>query len=63
MHEVFHTKFGFCPWDIAAVIVLVALVAVLVVHVVKQKRREHKLEDALNEKQEAEAESQENATL
>lgn len=63
MHEAFHTKFGFCPWDIAALIVLVALIAVLAVHIVKQSRREKKLEDELNEKLEAEANSEENAVL
>ena len=30
MHQYFHTTFGFCLWDILALIVLVLLVVVLV---------------------------------
>lgn len=50
MHEYFHTTFGFCLWDICALIVLVAMVVVLVVHIVKQKKRERDFEDELSEK-------------
>lgn len=50
MHEYFHTRFGFCMWDIGALILLVAMVVVLVVHIIRQKKRENDLEDELSEK-------------
>ncbi len=50
MHEYFHTKFGFCMWDIGALIVLIAMVVILVVHIVNQKKREQEFEDELSEK-------------
>lgn len=50
MHEYFHTKFGFCPWDLGALLALAAIVIVLVVHIIRQKKREHELEDELSEK-------------
>lgn len=50
MHEYFHTRFGFCMWDIGALIVLVLMVIVLIVHVVKQKKREKDFEDELSAK-------------
>ena len=55
MHEYFHTKFGFCLWDLGALIVLLAMIIVLVVHVIRQKKREHDLEDELSEKKAAQA--------
>ena len=50
MHEYFHTRFGFCLWDLAARIVLVVMVVVLVVHIIRQKKRESDFEDALSER-------------
>lgn len=50
MHEYFHTRFGFCLWDIGALIALAAIVVVLVVHIIRQKKRENELEDELSEK-------------
>lgn len=50
MHEYFHTKFGFCPWDAGALIALAAMIIVLVVHVIRQKKREREFEDELTEK-------------
>ena len=50
MHEYFHTTFGFCLWDVAALIVLVAMVVVLVAHIIRQKKRERDFEDELSEK-------------
>ena len=50
MHEYFHTRFGFCLWDIGALIALAAMVIVLVVHIVRQKKREKDLEDGRSEK-------------
>ena len=50
MHEYFHTKFGFCMWDIGALIVLIAMIVVLVVHIIRQKKREQDFEDELSEK-------------
>ena len=49
MHQYFHTTFGFCMWDILALIVLAAMVVTLIVHIYKQKRRQSKLEDELEE--------------
>ena len=50
MHEYFHTTFGFCLWDAAALVVLVAMVVVLATHIVRQKKRERDFEDELSEK-------------
>lgn len=48
MYEFVHTKLGF--WDIPALIVLIAIIAVFVVHVIRQKRRENEFEDELSDK-------------
>lgn len=45
MHQYFHTTFGFCMWDILALIVLLVMVVTLIVHIVKQKKRRDELED------------------
>ena len=50
MYEFIHTKLGFCFWDIPALIVLIAIIAVFVVHVIRQKRRENEFEDELSDK-------------
>ena len=50
MHEYFHTRFGFCLWDVCALIVLAAMVVILIVHVVRQRKRESDFEDELSEK-------------
>lgn len=50
MYEFVHTKLGFCFWDIPALIVLIAIIAVFVVHVIRQKRRENEFEDELSDK-------------
>ena len=50
MHEYFHTTFGIYPWDLGALIALLLMVVVLVVHVIRQKKRQHDLEDELSEK-------------
>ncbi len=47
MHEYFHTTFGFCLWDLAALAVLVLIVVILVLHVVRQRRRERDMQDEL----------------
>ena len=47
MYEFVHTKLGFCFWDIPALIVLIAIIAV---HVIRQKRRENEFEDELSDK-------------
>lgn len=49
MHQYFHTTFGFCMWDIAALIVFAAMVVTLIGHIYKQKKRQNKLEDELEE--------------
>ena len=46
MHQYFHTVFGFCLWDVLALGVLAAIVAVLAVHVAA-RRRQNKLEQEL----------------
>ena len=50
MHEYFHTKFGFCMWDVGALIVLVVMIIILIVHIAKQKKRESDFEDELSAK-------------
>lgn len=50
LHNQFHTKFGFCLWDAIALLVLAAMVAVLVIHNVRQKKRERDFEGELSEK-------------
>lgn len=50
LHTQFHTQFGFCPWDAAALIALVAMIVVLVVHSIRQKKRERDFESELGEK-------------
>ena len=50
MYEFVHTKLGFCFWDIPALIVLIAIIAVFGVHVIRQKRRENEFEDELSDK-------------
>ena len=50
MHQYFHTQFGFCLWDIAALLVLAVIVIVLVVHTSRQKKREMDFENELGEK-------------
>ena len=47
MSEMIHTTLGFCMWDIPALIILLAMVVVLIVHMVKQKKREKSMEDEL----------------
>lgn len=50
MHQYFHTTFGFCLWDLAALVALAAMIVVLVVHGAKQRKRERDFEDELSEK-------------
>lgn len=50
MHEYIHTKFGFCLWDVGALAVLALMVVILIVHVVRQKKRERDFEDELSAK-------------
>ena len=49
MHQYFHTTFGFCMWDILTLIVFIVMAVTLVGHIYKQKRRQNKLEDELEE--------------
>lgn len=48
MHEYFHTRFGFCLWDVGALVVLVLIVVMLAVHTVRQRKREQDFEDELS---------------
>ncbi len=50
MHEYFHTKFGFCMWDAGALLLLAAVIIVLAVHVVRQRKREREFEAELADK-------------
>lgn len=47
LHDYVHSRLGFCFWDIPAVIVLLVMLAVLAVHIVKQRRREQELKKQL----------------
>lgn len=48
MHELFHTRFGFCLWDVGALVILVLIVVILAVHIVRQNRRERDFADELS---------------
>lgn len=48
MHQYFHTTLGFCLWDVLALIILVVMVAVLAVHIYKQKKRQNELEQEVS---------------
>ena len=45
-----HGTLGFCAWDILSLAALVAVIAVLVVHTSKHKKRRKELEDELSAK-------------
>ena len=47
MHQYFHTTFGFCLWDLLALIIFVVLILVLVIHNRSQKKRRKELEAQL----------------
>lgn len=49
MIEFATVKLGFCSWDILALLVLVAVIAIFVVSVVRQKRLEKELENELTD--------------
>ena len=42
-----HSTLGFCIWDIPSLIVLIAIVAIFIVHRHNQKKREMDFEDQL----------------
>lgn len=50
MHQYFHTVLGFCPWDLAALLVLAAVIVLAVLYIRKQKQRQRDLEEDLAEK-------------
>jgi hypothetical protein len=43
-----HTKFGFCWWDLAALVVLVAVVVIFVMKYVNMKTKQRDLEDQVS---------------
>ena len=49
MHQYFHTTFGFCLWDIGALVVFIVMAVTLIGHIYKQKKRQNELEDELEE--------------
>lgn len=49
MKEMLLVSFGFCVWDIPALILLVAMAAVLGVHIVRQKKREKDFEKQMGQ--------------
>ena len=51
MHTYFHTTFGFCLWDLLALIVLIAIVVVLAVHVANQRKRQKEFEKEMKQRQ------------
>ncbi len=50
-HQSIHLSYGFCLWNLLALIVTAILVVVLVVHAFKQKKRRKKMEEKLEELQ------------
>lgn len=50
MHEYFHTAFGWCLWDVTAIAVCAVMIGVLVVHTVKQHKREKNFQEELDNK-------------
>lgn len=50
MDQFFHTTFGFCIWDAAALLVVFAIVLVLVVHVVRSNKREEEMRSELSDR-------------
>lgn len=57
MHEYIHTKFGFCLWDVGALAALAVVVTILIVHCVRQKKRERDFEEQLAAKRSGTADS------
>lgn len=49
-----NTTLGFCMWDIPALIVLIAIVAVFVVHQVRHKKRQKEFDEQLQATENAE---------
>ncbi|MCI1722866.1 MAG: hypothetical protein LKM41_08655 [Lachnospiraceae bacterium] len=45
-----HSYLGICPWDLPALIVLIAVIVIFVVHHSIQKKRESELENELADK-------------
>lgn len=44
-----HTRFGFCWWDIPALIILIAVIVVYAVKIRNMKEEQKELEDLLSE--------------
>ena len=40
MDAFFHTKLGFCMWDIPSLLLVIVMAAVLAGHLIRQKKRE-----------------------
>lgn len=49
MHTYFHTTLGFCLWDLLALVVLAAVVAMLLVHMHENRKRQKELEQEIAE--------------
>lgn len=49
MHQYFHATLGFCMWDLLALLILAVMVAVLVIYICNQKKRQSALEYQLAE--------------
>lgn len=42
-----NSTLGICPWDLPALIVLIAIIAIFIVHEIRYKRREKKFNDKI----------------
>lgn len=62
LHQTLHAQSGICLWTLLAIIVFLIMVVILIVHLVKQNRREYKFEkelEKLAETEKAESNGQE----
>ena len=46
-----HTTFGFCWWDLVALIILIALIVVFIVQMHSLNKKKKELEDQVSEKE------------
>ncbi len=53
-----HTAFGFCWWDLVALLILIGVILVMIFKVRKQKKELDKLQKVLSEVAEEEAQRQ-----
>lgn len=44
-----HTRFGFCWWDLVALIILIVVAVIFIYKFLKMKKVQHDLEDRISE--------------